>query len=40
VRQRKTALLTIPSNRPRIAEKRTIQTSEAVDEPNTQLSLT
>jgi hypothetical protein len=40
VRQRKTALVTIPSNQPRIAEKMTIQTSDTVDEPTTQLNLT
>jgi hypothetical protein len=40
VRQRKTALVTIPSNQPRMAEMMTIQTSDTVDEPTTQLKLT
>jgi hypothetical protein len=40
VRQRKTALVTIPSNQPRIAEKKTIQTSDTVVEPTTQLNST
>ena len=40
VRQRKTTLVTIPSNHPRIAEKMTIQTSDTVDEPTTQLNST
>ena len=40
VRQRKTALVTIPSNQPRMAEKMTIQTSDTVDEPTTQLNST
>ncbi len=40
VRQRKTMLVTIPSNQPRMAEKMTIQTSDTVDEPTTQLNST
>ena len=40
VRQRKTTLVTIPSNHPRIALKMTIQTSDTVDEPTTQLNST
>jgi transposase len=40
VRQRKTTLVTIPSNQPRMAEKMTIQTSDTVDEPTTQLNST
>jgi hypothetical protein len=40
VRQRKTALVTIPSNHPRIALKMTIQTSDTADEPTTQLNST
>ena len=40
VRQRKTALVTIPSNHPRIAVKMTIHTSDTVDEPTTQLNST
>jgi hypothetical protein len=40
VRQRKTALVTIPSNQPRMAVKMTIQTSDTIDEPTTQLNLT
>jgi hypothetical protein len=40
VRQRKTTLVTIPSNHPRIAVKMTIHTSDTVDEPTTQLNST
>jgi hypothetical protein len=40
VSQRKTTLVTIPSNQPRIAEKKTIQTSDTVVEPTTQLNST
>jgi hypothetical protein len=40
VRERKTALVTIPSNHPRIAVKMTIHTSDTSDEPTTQLNST
>jgi hypothetical protein len=40
VRQRKTTLVTIPSNHPRIAVTMTIHTSDTVDEPTTQLNST
>ena len=40
VRQRKTRLVTIPSNHPRIAVKMTIHTSDTIDEPTTQLNST
>ena len=39
VRQRKTALVTIPSNHPRMAEMMTNHTSDTVDEPTTQLNM-
>jgi hypothetical protein len=40
MRQRKTALVTIPSSHPRMAVKMTIQTSDTVDVPTTQLNST
>ena len=40
VRQRMSALLTIPSSQPRDAEQRMIQTSEVLDDPTTQLNST
>ena len=40
VRQRKTKLVTIPSNHPRMAEMMTIHTSDTVDEPTIQLNST